>query len=682
MYGMFLLGVGTATTSCEDMFTADNNLVTTDLAPKDTLYQMMGIVKSMQKLADRTVLLGEIRADLVDIDPLHSTKDLQELASNSVSLDNIYNKPADYYAVINNCNVYLANVDSMRNSQGTEKYFEKEICATKCFRAWCYLELLKNYGKVPFVTEPVLTSDQAEDIVANAGQYADMKTILDFCIDDLKGYAFKNKNNELRQSYGNQTYYGDKYQLFFLPVRIVLAELYLWRGSYTGETNDYVNAARMYHDYFTFSGEEKGVLSTYRSRWTDDDFQSWSSSYMSSFGGADDYEAVIPMDTAAYYGNTCDVKAVFNSTYGNDYYPAAIPSQQLERVSKAQKYCLFINSDQMEDIKFNPEDENHYGTFKSAKGDLRYFSIYGINTSSNFEQSKYNSNFSPTIYGTSKYSTSTTDRKEYYIPLYRRNILYLHMAEALNRAGFPETAYAVLKYGLTRYVMDNYISEDEFNRLCEIKSWGFSPSEPLYLDKPELSAKANGSFVIWPSTVFGTQVRGGGTSTVYGPEDRIQVGIHSIGSGDTEKNYLYYLDDEATLAAVKDTLDNPLPTPPGVLASEEEIAQYEADMEEFRRLLVRNAEIREENKAYLASPEVRAKRQARVSQLLLEEEILEGMFEGYRFYDLMRFQMQELGGEGIGSAITLPAHYVGNDLYKGTESKLSGKPWYLPLPKR
>ena len=120
---MFLLGVGTATTSCEDMFTADNNLVTTDLAPKDTLYQMMGILKSMQKLGDRTVLLGEIRADLIDIDPNHSSKDLQELANNTVSFDNVYNKPADYYAVINNCNVYLANVDSMRNSQGTEKYY-------------------------------------------------------------------------------------------------------------------------------------------------------------------------------------------------------------------------------------------------------------------------------------------------------------------------------------------------------------------------------------------------------------------------------------------------------------------------------------------------------------------------------------------------------------------------------
>src|SRR5574344_2627612 len=89
--GLLLLAIGASTVSCEDMFTADNTLVTTNLAPQDTLYQMMGIIKRMQKLADRTVLLGEVRADLVDVDPIHSTVDLQELAANNVSLENIYN---------------------------------------------------------------------------------------------------------------------------------------------------------------------------------------------------------------------------------------------------------------------------------------------------------------------------------------------------------------------------------------------------------------------------------------------------------------------------------------------------------------------------------------------------------------------------------------------------------------
>ena len=252
--GLLLLVLGTATVSCEDMFTADNTLVTTELAPQDTLYQMMGIIKRMQKLADRTVLLGEVRADLVDVDPLHASADIQELAANNVSATNVYNQPSDYYAVINSCNIYLAYVDSMRNSQGTRKYFEKEILAAKCFRAWCYLELLKIYGDVPYIRTPILNSDNAEEIVAS-GKKEGMVTIVTDMINDLVNFRAA-ENDELRQSYGDRTFNGIRYSQMVIPVRAMLAELYLWRGSYTGNQTDYINAIRMYHDYFTFPGEE------------------------------------------------------------------------------------------------------------------------------------------------------------------------------------------------------------------------------------------------------------------------------------------------------------------------------------------------------------------------------------------------------------------------------------------
>ena len=62
-----LLGAGVATTSCEDMFTPENSLVATDLTPQDTVYQMLGIMQKMQKVVDKSILFGEVRADLVDI---------------------------------------------------------------------------------------------------------------------------------------------------------------------------------------------------------------------------------------------------------------------------------------------------------------------------------------------------------------------------------------------------------------------------------------------------------------------------------------------------------------------------------------------------------------------------------------------------------------------------------------
>ena len=79
--------------SCEDMFTAENQLVTTNLAPQDTVYQMMGIVKRMQKLADRTILLGEVRADLVPVNPLVASSDASKSKIKSFSLRKYDNDP-------------------------------------------------------------------------------------------------------------------------------------------------------------------------------------------------------------------------------------------------------------------------------------------------------------------------------------------------------------------------------------------------------------------------------------------------------------------------------------------------------------------------------------------------------------------------------------------------------------
>lgn len=684
--GLLLLGVGAATTSCEDMFTAENTLVTTDLAPKDTLYQMMGIVKRMQKLADRTVLLGEIRADLVEVDPVHASADIQELAKNNISADNVYNKPADYYAVINNCNIYLAGVDTNRYAQGTRKYFEKEVCAVKCYRAWCYLELLKNYGEVPFVTEPVDNSDKAEEIVTS-GQKADMATILDFCIQDLQKYPYMNENNELRQAYGNESYAGIRYRDMFLPVRALLAELYLWRGSYTNNQQDYINAIRMYHDYFTFPGEE---IATYNnaSTWSDREFNRRPNyDYTGYFSNSTrNNAAVLPLDTTAYYGTVTDVRAVFNSQYSNKYYPAVVPSQRMKDISKAQDYCMFVYATVgTSDTIYGPHDPNYYDE-KMQEGDLRLTSVYEV--SSNFRESQYNSDVNPMKYAIKKYD-GRNDTKLSYIPFYRNNTLYLHMAEALNRAGFPETAYAILKYGISYYTLSDrsIISQDEFDRLCEIKSYGFNIQESKYSDNAELSSKTNGSFVIWDSNVFGTYDKSTGDKNKTYGGSAVQVGIHSLGCGDTEFNTRYYLDGPATLAKLEPNPAVPeldeLPELDALSSHEDSVAYqeiFDANTEKTEAYLAEVERVTEANKAYLASDEVRATRQARVAQLILEEEALDGMFEGVRFYDIMRYQMQDLeGGKNIGKTITMPACI--EDKY-GTTSNMTGKPWYLTLPSR
>ncbi len=691
--GLLLLGLGAATVSCEDMFTAENTLVTTDLAPQDTLYQMMGIIKRMQKLADRTVLLGEVRADLVDVDPLHASADIQELAANNVSATNMYNQPVDYYAVINSCNIYLTYVDSLRNSQGTRKYYEKEILAVKSFRAWCYLELIKNYGEVPYVRTPVLTSDDAESIVAS-GEKRGLVTILTDMINDLSDFR-ASENNDLRQSYGNRSFNSVRLDRVVIPVRALLAELYLWRASYTGSESDYTNAIRMYHDYFTFPNEE---IYTGRSRaeWGSRDARTpRAASYTNNFQSETDCAGVLPLESSEYYGTVSKLRNVFCSLDSNNYYPAVMASQRAKDISKAQDYCMLVlEGGGLPEVYYKEHDANLYSDYPTMEGDLRLYSVSdgADNVGDNSNNSRENSSYNRMYYLNRKYgSTTRGDSYLPFIPFFRNNILYLHFAEALNRAGFPETAFAILKYGLSYYTMTNrdIISQDEFDRLCLITSLGFTVQDPKFTDD-DLRKKTTGTAVIWNSDRFGTytivplnqmdpnrNVEGGSL---------IQIGIHSFGCGDAEYDEKYYLDDEKTKAGLKTYVEDiELEDVPRLSRNSthedsleyDRVIEYNAWADSVN--IARKDSVDSYNADYLASDEIRVKRQERVAQLILEEEGLEGVFEGLRFYDIMRYQMQELGGASIGTTITMPACI--EEKY-GTTTKMVGKPWFLKLPTR
>ena len=97
-------------TSCEDMLDVSSSSVQYEDSHElnsaaDSLYSVVGILSKLQEIADRTVLLGELRGDLVTSNE-HTEKDLRELINHEVSADNIYTNDSDYYAVINNLNYY------------------------------------------------------------------------------------------------------------------------------------------------------------------------------------------------------------------------------------------------------------------------------------------------------------------------------------------------------------------------------------------------------------------------------------------------------------------------------------------------------------------------------------------------------------------------------------------------
>ncbi|MBR6605344.1 MAG: RagB/SusD family nutrient uptake outer membrane protein, partial [Prevotella sp.] len=152
-----IVAASSAVTSCSDFFEQESkHVIYSDkdhlVGATDTMYSVIGIMNKMQAVADRTILLGEARGDLMDITEVTSS-DLRDVALFNVGSENMYNQPRDYYAIINNCNYFIANADTALKNNRNEKIFMKEYAAVKAFRAWTYLQLALNYGSVPFVTE-------------------------------------------------------------------------------------------------------------------------------------------------------------------------------------------------------------------------------------------------------------------------------------------------------------------------------------------------------------------------------------------------------------------------------------------------------------------------------------------------------------------------------------------------
>ena len=415
--------------SCDGLLNTNSNLVVFSEDNKldqaaDSVYSVMGIIYKMQSIADRTVLVGEIRGDLVDLAPQASI-DLQQLANFNVQPGNIYNAPSDYYAVINNCNFFLANVDTSLVKRNVP-VFMKEYAAVKAFRAWTYLQLAKTYGTVPFVTKPILTEAMANKTYP----MYDVNAMCSFFIDDLAPYM-----NTPYPGYGAID--GMDSKKFFIPIRVLLGDFCLW-------SDRYMEAARYYHDFLTVEGEEI-VTSDTKVSWYDPPTFSMIISYVS-----DESITYIPMEESANNGVYSGLNDIFSSTANNNYYYQATPSTQLIELSQSQSNCVIYQGVSKRDTLFAPTtDENN----PLLVGDLRLASVYSSQLVNQSTGSEYSSN---------RQNISKFESR--HVVLYRRSQIYLRFAEALNRAGYPVSAFTILKYGLQPSTITQYVPKSERDR--------------------------------------------------------------------------------------------------------------------------------------------------------------------------------------------------------------------------
>ncbi len=492
------------TVSCGDMLDTDSSIVEleknnriTDVS--DTVYNMLGIINTMQVVAERNALVGEVRSDLVSITDKASA-DLKALADFTATTENSYNRVSDYYAVINTCNNFIAKADTTLTLKGI-KVFKREYVAAKVFRAWAYLQAVQIYGKLPLVTVPVYGESQAQKEMQKTP--SDIKTICSYLAEDLKPYV-----NERVPDYGSSVIPSSA----FIPVRVMLGDLYLW-------AEDYENAAKNYYDYLTLQ-EKPQVTGMKYQRWatnskefTAENHPGISIMSMSNPWYEDKSEAItnIPLESQPYYGHQSQLYYLYNSDADhNNSYVSLTPSKQMREIFKRQHYThLYIDNSNHRDTLDGPKIDQFDNNFKYLQGDLRYRNFYSENKVNRDEYSPY----SPWVQQIGKFSASGFN-------IYRKSMVYLRLAEALNRLNYPQTAMCILKYGLCQ----NYINE--------------------HIDSVERQAAAR--FLNWDEVTFTT------SNT---------MGIHGHGCGYVECDTIHYVlpQPHTALATRQDTVAYQVP---------------------------------------------------------------------------------------------------------------------------
>ena len=176
---------GVAVTSCSDMLETDSNRQVFDPAldqKTDSMFYTLGILKGLQLLADQYVMTGEMRGDLTATN-MYTETDLKRLANFTADATNKYDSAYVYYRVINNCNYYLAHRDTTL-ATGSQNVVCNEYAAVASFRAWTYLQLARQYGAVPYITDPVTTIGQINANTTMWSPYMNNFVLTDWAIED------------------------------------------------------------------------------------------------------------------------------------------------------------------------------------------------------------------------------------------------------------------------------------------------------------------------------------------------------------------------------------------------------------------------------------------------------------------------------------------------------------------
>ena len=636
-----------AATSCSDMLESESHRQTFNPSldqKTDSMFYTLGILKGVQQAIDQYVLVNEMRGDLTAVNQ-YTEADLRSLANFSATVENKYDSAYVFYRIINNCNYFIAHRDTTLLT-GSRNVTIPEYVQAKAIRAWAYIQLAKIYGEVPFFTDPVTSISEANEV----RQKMDIKAICAALAPDLAAYsgtAVPNynptgqNNVDIGRTNSGSTKYVDMRNVMF-PVDLVLGDLYLEAGDYLNAAKsyfEYLRANRASADWYTSFADRRDASNylpaskmtelpadinfLFTSHTGNISITTWNSIFTQST--PQDVITYVPMAVNKLNGQVTNLPRLF----GYNYYTTDVQSTTSGEGDDATTTYVIndLSSIYLKDRQIDPSkayfdlsdrQEFYYvptgaataaGNVKTllTTGDLRR---YVTMSSTTIDDS--------TFYVNQKYTSGN-------INVYRVTQVYLRLAEALNRMGYPDAAFAILKDGLNIDVAQgeasNYVRPETIEMLTTVIP---------FFSEANISIFEN------------------------------NFGIHSYGSGYTESVFSGYdFNWELQKKATQLNKEFGLDIKPYYETYVDSLGQ------EWQSAPIWNLEDQVEL----------------VEDIICDEYALELAFEGYRFGDLCRLARHK------NEKSTFGANFGGRWIAKKLEAKhpvvdLSNEQnWYLPFSK-
>lgn len=456
---------------------------------QDTLYSYWGILKSLQNVAERYVILNECRGDLVSGTPYVSDT-INAILNFGKDYENLYKDGScaylqvrDFYHVINSCNAYIDMCDVTRVTGLSRLYMVKELAQVKAIRAWVYMQLVNAYGEVPFVEKPLLTTDAINSFWAN-GSYPKVNAenlyqkfaaeLQEMYVYERNGdYGFPQYESYGDINIGDANYICHSTKAMF-PIAIVLGDLYLMG-------NQYESAAEWYFEFLNYKYGGPIPVNRYMStvetkQGLDGALYTWNSSPFHETGSisrSNESITCIPSakgrldgkvltDIGRLFGWDADLYAgtTGNSSSSDDDGSKTTSGVSLKRnfehelgespaydsLSYSQNYDYIIGRTQGNTLIVNGVlPLLREGNEKTSVGDARRSWLYSGSGRLYTEAVEG----AEAKFGTFVSKQNPTGAFSTVYPMvYRKATVWLRFAEALNRAGYPSLAFSVLRDGM------------------------------------------------------------------------------------------------------------------------------------------------------------------------------------------------------------------------------------------